>query len=275
MTPVLDLNALGFEKDGLQIIKNISLQVYAGEILVIIGPNGAGKSTLLKLISGELSATSGSVSLQRRVLSTWPARELARRRAVLPQHHEAPFGFNVSSIVAMSLPLMGLPCDPALIDTTLAELGIRHLATRPVNLLSGGERQRVHLARALVQLRAGAASPSLLLLDEPLSAQDINQQQNILSVVSHYAASGHAVIMILHDINWASHIATSIAVLHNGCVFSSGRPQDVLTQNMFSSIYNIDVIPERFAQSEKPFILPQMLKLKNFSYHLSNHLQER
>lgn len=266
MIPVIDLNDLGFEKGRNKIIKNISLKVYAGDILVIIGPNGAGKSTLLKLISGELSATCGSVSLNGHALSILPNRELARHRAVLAQHHESPFGFNVSSIVSMSLPLLGLPYDSELIDATLAELGIRHLAARPVHLLSGGERQRVHLARALVQLRAGKASPGLLLLDEPLSAQDINQQQNILNVVSHYAASGHAVIMVLHDINWASHISTSIAVLHHGRLFSAGCPQNVLTKTMFSSIYNVDITPEKFAQSDKPFILPQMFSLKNFPY---------
>lgn len=269
MKPVIHLDSVAFEKDGQHIVKNISLKVYPGEIMAIIGPNGAGKSTLLKLISGELLATSGTVSIHGRALSTWTIRELARHRAVLPQHHEAPFGFNVSSIVSMSLPLMGLPCDPALIDATLAELGIQHLSARPVNLLSGGERQRVHLARALVQLRAGAASPGILLLDEPLSAQDINQQQNILNVVSNYALSGHAVIMILHDINWASHTATSIAALHRGRIFSSGCPQDVLTQDMFSTIYNVNVTPERFKKSEKPFILPQMLKFKNFNIHHS------
>lgn len=260
MTPVIDLVDVGFTKNARQILKNISLKVYPGEILTIIGPNGAGKSTLLKLISGELSATSGSISIQGRTLGHWSPRELARRRAVLPQHHEAPFGFSASSIVSMSLPLLGLPRDPALINTTLDELGIRNLAARPMNLLSGGERQRVHLARALVQLQAGAASPGLLLLDEPLSAQDINQQRNILNVVFNYASCGHAAVMILHDINWASYIATSIATLDNGRIFSVGRPQDVLTEAMFSTIYNISLKPKTLKGSEKPFILPQMIK---------------
>lgn len=269
MTPVIDINALGFEKDRRQIVKNISIQVYPGDILTIIGPNGAGKSTLLKLISGELSATSGSIMIHGRRLDDWSARELAKYRAVLPQQHEAPFGFNVSEIVAMSLPLIGLPYDRVLIDETLVELDIQHLASRPIHLLSGGERQRVHLARALVQLRAGAASPGVLLLDEPLSAQDISQQQKILSVVHHYAQSGHAVIMVLHDINWASHISTSIAIMQGGQIFSCGRSEDVLTKNMFSDIYNVDIIPERFALSKKPFVLPHMLKLKNTLWNQS------
>lgn len=260
MKPIMEVEALGFKKSSRWLVQDVSLKLCPGEILVLIGPNGAGKSSLLKLVSGELAASAGRVVIHGKAIEAWRPPALARCRAVLSQHQAAPFGFNVATVAALSLPMMGVRHDAALIEEMLRLVGLAHLASKPISLLSGGECQRVHLARALVQLRASASLPGLLLLDEPLSAQDINQQQKILGIVRDYVQGGNAAIIILHDLNWASEIATSLAVMAQGRIFVQGAPEHVLTREMFSTIYDMDILPTRLEGSGKPLILPMILK---------------
>ena len=99
--PLIELNSVGLALDGRAILKNVSLQVFPGEVLALVGPNGAGKSSLLSVMSGDVQATTGRALLQGRDVSKYRVDEAARQRSVLMQSNEVSFPFTVAEIVEM------------------------------------------------------------------------------------------------------------------------------------------------------------------------------
>jgi len=160
------------------VLDGVSACFAAGRVTALLGPNGAGKSTLLGLLSGERRPTRGRGDFDGRPVASWEPRELARRRAVLPQAAGLSFPFTVEEVVLLGRAphLRGgerdediAPCREALrMEDMLPMIG------RDYTTLSGGERQRVHLARVLAQAweRRGQA----LLLDEPVAGLDLSHQ---------------------------------------------------------------------------------------------------
>ena len=179
------------------------LSLAAGESIAILGPSGAGKSTLLRLMSGERAAHEGALSFESRPLADWSVRELAQRRAMLPQTHAVAFGMPVELVV--SLGRIAREPDPH--QTQIVSKGLQaacaaHLVGRRFDTLSGGEQARVQLARVLAQL--WEARDGLLLVDEPLSALDPGLQFELMDAMRNFTqARGHALVAVLHDINQA------------------------------------------------------------------------
>ena len=175
----------------------------AGERVAILGPSGAGKSTLLRLIAGERVVHGGQARLQGRALAHWPAVELARQRAVLPQSHAVAFGMPVELVV--SLGRIAREPDPAQAQTVSDALQAAcagHLIGRRFDTLSGGEQARVQLARVLAQL--WDARGGLVLVDEPLAALDPGLQFELMDALQDFVRSrGHALVAVLHDLNQA------------------------------------------------------------------------
>lgn len=179
------------------------LSLADGERVAILGPSGAGKSTLLRLMAGERSAHGGQTLMQGRALAQWPAVDLARHRAVLPQSHAVAFGMPVELVV--SLGRIARDPDPAqacIVADALQAACASHLIGRRFDTLSGGEQARVQLARVLAQL--WDARGGLVLVDEPLAALDPGLQFELMDALQDFARSrGHALVAVLHDLNQA------------------------------------------------------------------------
>ncbi|MGC1303891.1 MAG: heme ABC transporter ATP-binding protein [Caulobacteraceae bacterium] len=261
---MITLDAVSLLRNGRALIKHVSLALALGQTTVIIGPNGAGKSTLVRLLSGELEPSSGTIAFNGAPLHTMDPRHLAARRAVLAQANETAFGFTVSELAALGLRLLDLRFTAAqranLVERALHTVGLAPLADRPLGRLSGGERQRAHLARVLTQLWAGASlhGPGLLLLDEPIAAQDLAHQLEVLEIAHEHATSGGGVIVVLHDLNWAARIADRLIVLNRGSVYADGPPAGVLTQTMLADVFAINLQPGATPPAGSPFVLPQL-----------------
>nr|WP_300312965.1 ATP-binding cassette domain-containing protein [Halomonas sp.] len=206
-----------------------------GELLVIIGPNGAGKSTLLGLLSGFHCPDQGSVHLDGRCLSHWPAKALAARRAVVAQKDRPIFAWRVEELVTLGA--QGQVSQP-----WLHELDLTSLAERSVLTLSGGELQRVMIARALAQLDGPVLGTRYLLLDEPTSALDIGQQQSLMRLLRRLTRQYDlSVICVLHDLNLASSFADRIWLLNDGQRIAAGRPDEVLRAQQLAHIYRAEL----------------------------------
>ncbi len=205
-------------------------QCRPGELHVLLGCNGAGKSTLLRCLAAELPH-SGLVRLHGHPLRQWDALRRARHLGVLPQSSHLSFGFSAAEVVALgATPLrMGRQALQGAITAVMEQTDCATLAEQAYPSLSGGERQRVQLARVLLQLRQ-AEQPPFLLLDEPTSAQDLQQQHQLLGMIRALAEKhGYGVIAILHDLNNTLRYAHSCSVLHQGRVACHGTPRQVLT----------------------------------------------
>lgn len=235
------------------LVDGVSWTFRPGRLTAILGPNGAGKSTVLRLLSGEMSPTSGRATLDRRPLSGWPPEEVARRRAVVPQSTR-PVPLRVHEAVALGRAPhrrgSSAAEDAATVADALEAVGLTALADRSVASLSGGERQRAALARALAQLPPPAQRGTAhLLLDEPTAALDPAHQHAVMTIARTVAEQGATVIAVLHDINLALHYADDALLLRGGRSISAGAAGDVLTAATLARTYDcsVEFIPRQGA----------------------------
>ena len=233
----LSARDVSFRTGGAVLVDGVDLEVAAGELVMVVGPNGAGKSTLCAVLAGDIAPSSGVVELAGRPLVAWSRRELARHRAVLPQHAATSGWFRTIDLVVMGRHAWGRSAeDSDLAAAALAEVGIAHLAERPFPTLSGGEQARVHLARVLVQ------DTPVLLLDEPTASLDLHHQHLVASITRRRASAGTAVIAVVHDLTLAGAYADRIVAMKAGRVVADGAPGDVLRSDALSALYGHSVI---------------------------------
>lgn len=191
---MITINDVTIVRDGREIIYDYSEQIPAGSITAIIGPNGCGKSTLLAAIAGDLAPNKGTITIDElHPILTSPA-QLAHIRAVAIQNQSYSLGFTVRHIIEMAGPA----------DEVMQALELTSLTDRQITTLSGGESQRVSIAAAIAQ------KTPVLLLDEPLSAQDVRSRKRIIDVLQNLAESGVTVVVVAHsnesELTWADKI---------------------------------------------------------------------
>jgi iron complex transport system ATP-binding protein len=252
----LSLQEVRYTPDRKLILKGISLDVSAGQLVGVLGPNGAGKSTLLRIVAAVLPASGGVVFLDGRALGEWSARERAQRLAYIPQRTGIPFPFRACELVLMGrTPHLGRwqkesAEDLRIVDEAMTLTDIKHLAQRDVTTLSGGEMQRVALARALAQ------QPTFLLLDEPTASLDLRHQLEILDVLVGLAGRGITVLTALHDLNLAAAYCSAVVLLSEGEVYAVGPPKAVLTQEILHAVFGVEVFLGTNPVTGSLYILP-------------------
>ncbi|MEU5164088.1 heme ABC transporter ATP-binding protein [Streptomyces sp. NPDC020875] len=240
---------------GREVLAGVDLAARSGEVLALVGPNGAGKSTLFAALAADLVPSAGTVRIAGRPAGEWVPRKLALRRAVLPQSSALSFPFPVAEVVRMGrAPWAGTVRadeDEAAVAEALRVTETEPFADRSFADLSGGERARVALARVLAQ------RTSLLLLDEPTAALDLRHQELVLRICRERAASGDAVVVVLHDLGLAAAYADRIAVLDRGRVAADGPPAEVLDAGALSRVYRqpVEVFPH--PRTGVPVVLPE------------------
>lgn len=233
-------------RGGRQVLHDMELIAWPGEVLAIIGPNGAGKTSAMALLSGEFSADEGRVLLDGAPLSRLGGEALARRRAVVTQGARIAFPFRVHEAIALGrAPHRGRSTavqDALLVDAALHRYDLVALAERPVTALSGGEQQRVQLARAMVQLEAatGPDGARWLLLDEPVTGLDPAHQVRALKAARDFTRAGAGVICVLHDLRLAARYADKVALIEAGEVTAFGKPEEVLVDWRIQAAYGLE-----------------------------------
>jgi iron complex transport system ATP-binding protein len=252
---VLEAHAVHVVRRGRGILNGVDLRVAPGKIVAIVGPNGAGKSTLLKTLTGEVAPTRGEVHLDGRTLGDWTAKELARRRAVLPQSVSVSFPFTVAEIVALGILSKTTRREQEnIVTNALDAVELPAFAPRFYDELSGGERQRVQLARVFAQLWSGGQN-GFLLLDEPTSNLDLSHQLLTLELARTHAGTGAGVVCVLHDLNLAVMVADEIVALKEGRVIATGAPKATVTEALVANLYGVHCLVGGVPSG--PFILPQ------------------
>lgn len=232
----IEVTALNVNVGTKQLLSDISFTARRGEVTGLIGPNGAGKSTLLAALSGDLTPSSGTISVGGLNPSLGDAKTMARRRAVLLQDVSVSFEFLVRDVVAMGRrPWRGEvdgSYDELVIDAALEATDTVALADRDIVTLSGGERARVALARVLAQ------QTPIIFLDEPTAPMDIRHQEQVLSLLREIAhAAGTAVVVVLHDLDAAAAYCDHITCLSGGRIVADGSVDEVYTDETLTMIY--------------------------------------
>ncbi len=191
---MITIDEITIVRDGREIIYDYSEQIPAGSITVIVGPNGCGKSTLLAAIAGDIAPDKGTITIDENHPILTSANTLAGIRAMAIQNQSFTLGFMVREIVQMG----------GEAEDVLEALGLTDIADRLVTTLSGGESQRVAIAQAIAQ------RTPVLLLDEPLAAQDIHSRKKIIALLQQLADSGTTVVVVAHstetELTWADKV---------------------------------------------------------------------
>ena len=223
-------------RGGKTILNDVTLQAHAGEFIAVLGPNGAGKSTLLKALAGLIKPDEGEVMLDAKSLSQLSYRELAARRAYLPQNPHLEWPLPVERLVALGLtPKLpatgGLPEDfLPVIAQALRACDLVDKSEQPATTLSGGEFARAMLARAIV------GDPQILIVDEPITGLDPLHAMQSMTLLQSFARSGTLVIASLHDLTLAARYPSRVIVLVDGAVIND---TDLLTEEIIHRAFGV------------------------------------
>jgi len=251
----LILKGVYFSYDSQWCLEGIDFELKKGETVGMIGPNGSGKSTLLKIMDGILKTQKGEILLRNKPISSYRRGDIARQIAMVPQEATFRFPFSVFEVVLMGrFPHLGLFPFEGKEDLEIAHQSMRltgtlDLARRSIHELSGGEKQRVLIARALTQ-RA-----QIILLDEPTSFLDIRHKVEIFELISSLTqAQGLSVIIVSHDISLAAQYCHRMLLLNRGSVYKTGEPDEVITADNISTVYQCPVLVDKNPISNTPRI---------------------
>lgn len=226
MSVRLQIRDVAWRVAGRDVLSGVTFDVHAGDLAVVMGRNGAGKSTLLDIVAGLRRATRGEVRLDGRAVASWDPRAQARLVAHLPQSVRPDLPFLAAELVLMGRYPHTDRWFESEVDRMAVESAMRRtecwdLRDRLVQTLSGGERQRVLLASCLAQ------APEVLLLDEPSTHLDIDQQLQCFSLLREESARGAACLAVTHDLNLALAYASRIIVIAEGRVALDAPVADV------------------------------------------------
>ncbi|MCG7488007.1 iron chelate ABC transporter ATP-binding protein VctC [Vibrio sp. Of14-4] len=219
-----------------KVVDQANAKFEKGKVTSIIGPNGAGKSTFLSMASRLSEPDSGSIIVDCKELKDWSCKELAKHLSVLRQSNSVNMRFTVEEIVAFGrFPYSQgklTEQDHAVINRSMEYLGLSIIRGKFLDELSGGQRQLAYIAMVIAQ------DTDYIFLDEPLNNLDIKHSLKIMKNIQRLAREmNKAVVVVIHDINFAACYSDSIIALKQGQVVASGEVDDVINVDVLSNIY--------------------------------------
>jgi ABC-type branched-subunit amino acid transport system ATPase component len=236
---LLSLEQVALAFGGVRAVDGASFAVGEGEVHGLIGPNGAGKTTLLNLVSGLLRPSEGTIRLGSERIDGKAPHQIAARGVTrtfqnirlftgLSAAENVIVGAHLSRRPMLWQTLLLLPRARAEHDEArrnalllLDRVGLRDRALHKASALSYGEQRRVEIARAL------AASPRIVLLDEPTAGMNPNEVASVEKLIRQLADSGHSVLLVEHNVRLVMEVSGRVTVLNFGKVIADGEPKEV------------------------------------------------
>ncbi|MFJ8513974.1 iron ABC transporter ATP-binding protein [Lysinibacillus xylanilyticus] len=222
------------------VIQDVSVDVAPGKITSFIGPNGAGKSTLLSMVSRLLNADTGEVLLDKSDVRRWKSDDFAKRVSILKQSNYMNVRLTIRELVSFGrFPYSKgnlKPEDELKVDEAIQYMNLEDLQHNYLDELSGGQRQRAFIAMVIAQ------DTDYILLDEPLNNLDMKHSVQIMKILRKLVDElGKTVVIVLHDINFASVYSDHIVALKNGRVVKDGPTNDIINSDALKEIYDMDI----------------------------------
>ncbi len=230
----LRTDALTKTYSGRTVVRGVSLEVSAGEVVGLLGPNGAGKTTTFYMTVGLIAPDRGRVLLDEQDVTDDPMYVRARKGiGYLPQEPSIFRGLTVEQNLLAILETLPLSrtARRARLAELLAELGLTHLAKSAAYTLSGGERRRAEITRALVM------SPRFILLDEPFAGIDPIAVTDIQQIIFHLKARGIGVLITDHNVRETLRITDRAYIVNDGAIFKAGTPAALASDDDVRRIY--------------------------------------
>lgn len=222
------------------VVEKVSVNIHRGKITSFIGPNGAGKSTLLSMVSRLMDADTGDVLLDKSKVKEMKSNDFAKRVAILKQSNFMNVKLTIRELVGFGR----FPhCkgrlqdeDERMVDQALNYMGLMDMQDAYLDELSGGQRQRAFIAMTIAQ------DTDYILLDEPLNNLDMKHSVQIMKILRQLVNDlGKTVVIVLHDINFASVYSDRIVALKKGKVIKDGPTNDIINSESLREIYDMDI----------------------------------
>jgi len=231
---LLEVSGLRKRYKSREVVRDVGLEVGAGEVVGLLGPNGAGKTTCFYMIVGLVGCDAGTIRLDGQDLTHQPIHARARMgMSYLPQEMSVFRRLTVADNVRAVLELQGLDRETVerRLEALLDELNISHLADSMAVALSGGERRRCEIARAL------ATDPRLILLDEPFAGVDPIAVLDIQKIIRYLKERGIGVLITDHNVRETLGICDHAYILSDGTVLAGGRPEEIIDDERVRQVY--------------------------------------
>ncbi|CUP76155.1 MAG: ABC transporter ATP-binding protein [Turicibacter sp.] len=221
------------------VVNNVSFQIKRGKITSFIGPNGAGKSTVLGMMSRLLKKDSGEVFIDGKEISKWDTKELSKVMGILKQSNHLNVRLTIRDLVAFGrFPHSqgNLTAeDQVKIDEALAYMQLQDIQHKFLDELSGGQRQRAFIGMVLAQ------DTDYIFLDEPLNNLDMKHSVQIMKMLRRITDElGKTVVIVIHDINFASCYSDEIIALQDGEIAVTGTVNEIMQASTLSKLYDMD-----------------------------------
>ena len=222
-----------------KVVDNVSLNIQEGKITSFIGPNGAGKSTLLSIMSRLLKRDSGEVLVDGKDILKWDNKELAKKIAILRQSNNINIRLTIRELVSFGR----FPHsqgnlkeeDHKYIDEAINYMQLKEFENRYLDELSGGQRQRAYIAMVIAQ------NSDYIFLDEPLNNLDMKHSVEIMKILRKLCDElKKTVVIVIHDINFASCYSDYIVALKDGKLIKNGLAEETIQKEELENIYEID-----------------------------------
>lgn len=213
--------------DGLEVLKDISLDVHEGEVVCIIGPSGSGKSTFLRCLNHLEVPTSGKIVVNDTDITDKKVNlnKVRENIGMVFQHFNLFSNMNIiNNLMLAPVELKKMSKEQAKAEgmKLLKRVGLESKALAHPQQLSGGQKQRVAIARSL------AMNPQILLFDEPTSALDPEMVGEVLEVMKELAKGGMTMVVVTHEMGFAREVADRVVFMDSGYVIEQGTPEEVL-----------------------------------------------
>lgn len=226
--------------DNKPILKDISVDIKKGKLTSLIGPNGAGKSTLLSAISRLFSYENGSILIEDKEISEYKTDDLAKKLSILKQSNHTDMNITIEQLVKFgrfpySKGRMKKE-DYDKVEYALDLLQLNEIKHRNIKTLSGGQQQRAYIAMTIAQ------DTDYILLDEPLNNLDMKHSVQIMQTLRDLCRQlNKTIIIVLHDINFASCYSDDIIALKQGELVKADDKDNVIQPDILKSLYEMEV----------------------------------
>lgn len=222
------------------VVDNVSLDIETGKITSLIGANGAGKSTLLAMMSRLISKDQGKIFVEGKEIGEFNSNELAKKLSILKQSNHLNIRLTIRDLVSFGrFPYSQgrlTKEDQEHIDEAIAYMELKDIEHKYLDQLSGGQRQRAFIAMVLAQ------NTDYILLDEPLNNLDMKHSAQIMKVLRRLVEElGKTIVIVLHDINFASFYSDSIVAMKDGKIVKEGQTEEMMDSQVLEHVYEMKI----------------------------------
>lgn len=237
---MIEIRGLSKKYGKKKVVADVSVTIQKGQITSFIGPNGAGKSTLLSMVSRLLDSDSGEVIIDQHDSKKIKSNDMAKRVAILKQSNFLNVRLTIKELVSFGrFPYSKgrlTEEDEKMVQQSIEYMNLNELQDRYLEELSGGQKQRAFIAMVIAQ------DTDYILLDEPLNNLDMKHSVQIMKILRKLVDElGKTVLIVLHDINFASVYSDRIVGMKDGAVVKEGPTQSIIQTHSLKEIYDMDI----------------------------------